>query len=169
MIHLTRNPHIYIIFFNAIHVYPICDSSFYNPCIYVLHTLKKCLLYGNSLHMCELLCFSLQGQIHHLAEFPFDDITNPPSTSAYSLMLYPLCLHSLYNMCDVTMTSLLYIQSLGVNIESPTQAHKYHNQTHESPTKIQRGFHQIKSVIWCPQLFPHAQHLGSCENTCLKL
>jgi hypothetical protein len=84
-------------------------------------------------------------------------------------------------MINVTMTSLLYIQSLGVTIEAPpqvniklgfpcgceapTQAHKSHHQTHEAPTQIQGGFLQTESVMWCPRRFPHAQHLGSCENT----
>jgi hypothetical protein len=65
------------------------------------------------------------------------------------------------------MTFLLYIQCLGVNIEAPpevniklgfpcgcevpTQAHKSHHQTHEAPTQIQGGFHQIESVMWCPR------------------
>jgi hypothetical protein len=107
----------------------------------------------NSLHTCDLLRFSLQDQIHHLADFPLAEITNPLSTSVDSLMLAPSCLHTLYLMCNVTMTFFLYIQSLGVNIEAPsqvniklgfpcgceapTQAHKSHHQTHETPTQIQ--------------------------------
>jgi hypothetical protein len=86
---------------------------------------------------------------------------------------------------NVTMNSLLYIQSLGVTIESPpqvninlgfscgceapTQAHKSHHQTHEAPIQIQGGFYQTEFVMWFPRRFPHSQHLGSCENTCLKL
>ena len=98
-------------------------------------------------------------------------ITNPPSTSADSLMLDPSCLHTFYMMCNVAMTSLIYIQFLGVTIEYPpqfniklgfscgcevpTQTHKSHHQTHESPTQIQEGFHQTKRIIWCQQIFPH--------------
>jgi hypothetical protein len=145
---------LYVIHPSTTHVY---------MCFVLLQT-----MYGmkNSLHTCDLLRFSLLGQIHHLADFPFVEITNPPSTSVDSLMLAPSCLHTLYMICNVTMTSLLYIQSLGVNIEAPpqvniklgfpcgceapTQAHKSHHQTHESPTQIQGGFHQTKSVMWCP-------------------
>jgi hypothetical protein len=100
---------LYMIHPSATHVY---------TCFVLLQTVY-CM--KNSLHTCDLLRFSLQGQIHHLADFPFVEITNPPSTSADSLMLAPSCLHTLYMMCNVTMTSLLYIQSLGVTIEAPPQ------------------------------------------------
>jgi hypothetical protein len=100
-------------------------------------------------------------------------------------MLAPSCLHTLYMICNVTMTSLFYIQVIWVNIEAPpqvniklgfpygceapTQAHKAHHQTHKSPTQIQGGFHQTESVMWFPRRFPHSKQLGSCENTCPKL
>jgi hypothetical protein len=148
------------------HVYPICDLSFCNPCIYMLRPPANHVWYEKfTPHVRPSSLLSL-GQIHHLADFPFVEITNPPSTSADSLMLAPSCLHTLYMICNVTMTSLLYIQSLGVTIEAPpqvniklgfpcgceapTQAHKSHHQTHESPTQIQGGFHQTESVMWCP-------------------
>jgi hypothetical protein len=158
--------HIYTLFsplqstYNLYVIHPFATCTYMN---FVLLQTMYCI--KHSLHTCDLLRFSLQGQIHYLAEFPFAKITNCPRTSADSLMLYPSCLHSLYMMCDVTMTSLLYIQYLGVNIESPPQVniklgfpcgceapkqdHKYHHQTHESPIQIYDGFHQIKSVMWC--------------------
>jgi hypothetical protein len=79
------------------------------------------------------------------------------------------------------MTSLLYIQVLGVIIEAPpqsqhqirltcgceapSQTHEAHHQAHEAPTSFQGHFRRTESVMWCPRRFPHAQHLGSCENT----
>jgi hypothetical protein len=124
----------------------------------------------NSLHKCDLLHFSLQGHIFHLVDFTSVEITNPPSTSADSLMLDPSCLNTHYMMCNVTMTSLLYKKSLGVNIESPpqvdiklgfpcgceapTQAHKSHHQTHEGPTQIKGGFPPKQKCDMVPTMIP---------------
>jgi hypothetical protein len=108
----------------------------------------------------------LSWVIHHFPYFPFVEIINLPKISVVSLMIPPSCLHTLWMMCNVTKTSLLYIQFLGVTIESPlqvniklgfscgcespTQSHKSHHQTHETPTQIQGGFHHTKSVMWFP-------------------
>jgi hypothetical protein len=102
-------------------LYVICLST---TCVYMCFNLLK-IVYDtkNSLHTCFLLRFSLLGQIHHLADFPFAEITNPPSTSADSLMLAPSCLHTLYMMYNVTMT-YLYTILRGHHISPSTNQHQ---------------------------------------------
>jgi hypothetical protein len=100
-------------------------------------------------------------------------------------MLATSCLHALYMMCNVTMTSLIYIQSLGVNIESPpqvniklgfpcgcqaaTKAHKSHHQTHEAPTSFQSIFSPNKECNVVPMMIYTFPTPRARENTFAKL
>ena len=119
---------------------------------------------------------SLVGQIYQSYRHSLIEITKLLGTSADSLMPTPSCFHAHYTIWNVTMTSLLYIQVLGVNIEALPQViikldflmgvkpqHKPTKPT-TKPMKPQLhskgSFHQTKSVMWCPRWFPHAQHLG---------
>jgi len=77
---------------------------------------------------------------------------------------------SKHDMCNFTMTFLLYIQVLGVNIEAtpqvniklvfpcgceaPRQAKKSHHQTHEAPTQVQGEFSPNRKCDVVPTTIP---------------